>query len=232
MIERPILFSAEMVRAILARQKTQTRRVVRCSGARDATAWRFADGLWYPCADQLSRGILDPVGPGIRCPYGDPGDRLWVKETWACLGDQLTEEIGKPRVYRADADLVRDDSDDRVGWWLGDTFIECTARPFRWRPSLHMPRWASRITLEIVESRIERVQDITDEDAVAEGTPCRTCGRTIDGRSEADCECFHTTRNARAHFIELWDSINGKRPGCSWADNPWVWVISFRRRVQ
>ena len=217
--ERPILFSAEMVRAILAGWKTQTRRVVSCLDASHATAWRFHDGLWHPCADQLSRGILDPVGPGIRCPYGAPGDRLWVREAWAIsrIWDQ-----SRP------SEMPLDDSDRIPTWWRADGVSEESwANRGRWRQSIHMPRWASRITLEITDVRVQRLQDISEEDALAEGTPCWVCGRTIDGLSENDCECFHS-RRAVGSYQALWDSINGKRPGCSWADNPWVWIIHFR----
>ena len=155
----------------------------------------------------------DPTDSALRCPYGAPGDALWVRETWAPLGDILTEVIGRPRVFRADADLVRDDSGDRVGWWLGETFLEGSERPFRWRPSLHMPRWASRITLDVVSVRVERLQAISEADAEAEGVSADLESRTL----------------ARDAFRELWDSINGKRPGCSWDDDPWVWVVEFRR---
>lgn len=126
-------------------------------------------------------------------------------------------------MFRADADLVRDDSGDRVGWWLGETFLEGSERPFRWRPSLHMPRWASRIALDVVSVRVERLQAITEADAFAEGVeanPYVMCDGTTDEAMSI---------SARDNFRSLWDTINGKRPGCSWGDNPWVWVVEFRR---
>src|SRR5690606_15033102 len=167
-------------------------------------------------------GALVVDGEPIPCPCG-PGDRLWVRETWAPLGDQLTEVIGRPRVFRAEADLVRDDSGDRVGWWLGETFLEGSERPFRWRPSLNMPRWASRITLEVTEVRAERLHEITEADAISEGVaanPYVMCDGTVDELMSI---------SARDNFRALWDTINGKRPGCSWEANPWVWAVSFRR---
>src|SRR5690606_17555323 len=171
-------------------------------------------GVWGDYTDEAFHSL---------CPYGAAGTRLWVRETWAPLGDQLTEVTGRPRVFRADADLVRDDSGDRVGWWLGETFLEGSERPFRWRPSLYMPRWASRITLEVTEVRVQRLQEITEEDAIAEGVaanPYVMCDGTVDELMSI---------SARDNFRALWDTINGKRPGCSWKANPWVWVVEFRR---
>lgn len=209
MSERPILFSGAMVRAILAGRKAQTRRVIR---------------------PQPPHGVgRYPSDSALRCPYGEPGDLLWIRETWAPLGDKLTKVIGRPRVFRADADLVRDDSGDRVGWWLGETFLEGSERPFRWRPSLKMPRWASRITLEVTEVRVQRLQEITEEDAIAEGI------EELDGEIDEVALCAQAAsmgacaEDARAWFATLWQQINGKRPGCSWGDNPWVWAVSFRR---
>ena len=215
MSERPILFSSGMVRAILEGRKTQTRRVVRKSDRGEIAVSQNGTPVYVT-------GAPDDDGEPIPCPYS-PGDRLWVRETWAPLGDQLTEVIGRPRVFRAEADLVRDDSGDRVGWWLGETFLEGSERPFRWRPSLHMPRWASRISLDIVSVRVERLQAITEADAFAEGVeanPYVMCDGTTDEAMSI---------SARDNFRTLWDTINGKRPGCSWADNPWVWAVSFRR---
>jgi hypothetical protein len=131
------------------------------------------------------------------CTYGRIGDRLWVRETWN-RSEAVRPTIVEPIIYRADLAV------DGGPKWSA-----------RWRSPIHMPRWASRITLEVTAVRVERVQDITTEDATAEGV----------------CE-FNDCHAPMLHvslFGELWDSINGKRKGCAWADNPWVWVVSFRR---
>ena len=227
MRERPIIMGADSVRAILAGTKTQTRRVVKPQpeGIPSDVTWCSGDPhlreYWHPCNDQLSRGVLDAVGPGHRCPYGVVGDRLWVRETWAGL-DELADGTSPdpPQTigYRADhtavvfgADLVPRPADTRHWNWEHSSV--------RWRPSIHMPRWASRLTLEITSVRVERVQSITEADARAEG--CRvTYGGPLGTAVVAD---------ARDQFRGLWDSLNGARPGCSWADSPWVWCLSFRR---
>jgi len=197
MTERPILMSAPMVRALLAGRKAQTRRVVKHEHASEIEVWAW-NGVSWRFGVYGEGGVAADMG-GIQCPYGVPGGtRLWVRETWAKAG-----EVGDATEYRAD------NHDPSAG---------------KWRPSIHMPRWASRITLAVTAVRVERLQDISEADAVAEGTPCRTCGRHVDGHGEDDCECFHSTRVAVESYRSLWESING--PG-SWAANPWVWAISF-----
>ena len=181
MKERPIIFSGEMVRAILDGRKTQTRRVIK------------------PQPDHIhtfQKGILLPqIGDKeIRCPYGQPGDRLWVRETWAKNNPVLDAKV----CYRAD--LMSPD--------LG--------KP--WKPSIYMPRWASRITLEIVNVRVERVQEITEADVIAEGIGAFTLARGVLSDAPPD---------PRWKFIELWNSINANR-GYGWEINPWVWVIEFK----
>lgn len=187
--ERPILFSGEMVRAILGGHKTQTRRVVKPqphAGAR----W----GL---------QGWEDGHGCALRNPYGQPGDLLWVRETWAYNEAQGT-------IYAADGDTPDPDDNDGPERCRG-----------RWRPSIHMPRWASRITLEVVSVRVERVQSITHEDALAEGIE--------DAEPGADLRIAGLPYSfARTRFCLLWNSINAAR-GYSWEVNPWVWVVEFRR---
>ena len=194
---RPILFSAPMVRAILNGTKTQTRRAVKD---------RHIDAAPPACFFQWLRE---------RCPYGQPGDRLWVRETWQVVD-------GSERARR----IVTDPSPSR-GW------IEYAATvhpghepPPRWRPSIYMPRWASRILLEITAARVERLQDISGEDAVAEGI-----ARDGDGY-----ERFHVdpdaplgqsfTRNPVLAYRGLWEKINGVG---TWDANPLVWVIEFKR---
>lgn len=178
MSEHPILFSGEMVRAILEGRKTQTRRVITVPVS-DAHAGRphspmvKHNGDWYK--------------PHEWSPYGVPGDRLWVRETWA------KPYVNCDAVFRAD--------------YKGAGIL-------KWKPSIHMPRWASRITLDVVNVRVERVQDISEEDARAEGIDDGWLVR----------EQFP---EARIAYRYLWDSINAKR-GYGWATNPWVWVIEFK----
>jgi hypothetical protein len=162
---------------------------------------------WCQSADDLMRQAA--FDPAYKCPHGVVGDRLWVRETWAMEGTDGTSPL--PLQYRAD----RDD-------WLA-----CA----KWRPSIHMPRWASRITLEITAVRVERLQDITEEDAQKEGVESvlyreerfwRAYGHNpLPGGGE-----LTATRDAKRSFQTLWSSINGPD---SWASNPWVWVIEFRR---
>lgn len=190
--ERPILFSGEMVRAVLQGRKTQTRRVVT-----QAFSW----------INHLSRPVIDSGGYGVDlllCPYGEPGERLWVRESWATWKslDQC-----KPSGIVAGAG---------VQYLAGGTNIrghEVLCGRGKGRPSIFMPRWASRILLEVESVRVERVQDVSEEDAWAEGVVAR-------GTSRHDGE-------GRALFRRLWDSINKER-GYGWDENPWVWVVEFR----
>lgn len=216
--ERPILFSAPMVRAILSGAKTQTRRVVKFP------AWmQDADGGQSPEIPHQFDGYQDmiPVTAGhvesyCRCPYGKPGQRLWVRETWAPVSTfDPSPETGA--FYRADY------LDDPHG---PDGEKSPEGRYRTWKPSIYMPRWASRIDIEITGVRVERLQEISPEDAIAEGC----CPSQGSGFDDAD-----TLRRAaeivggpypRGVFADLWQSINGPD---SWAANPWVWVIEFRR---
>lgn len=193
MKERPILFSAPMVRALLAGTKTQTRRI--------AKPVRHPDlgNVYAPGALVLEhepQHVIDRC-----CPYGRPGDRLWVRETHNTHGGLAT--------YRADGD------------WIADYHREEPQQPrLRWVPAIHMPRTASRITLEITGTRVERLQDISEEDAKAEGAPGYEEG--LDAPPpDGDHEWSY-----RASFQRLWEQING--PG-AWAKNPWVWVVEFER---
>ena len=170
--ERPILFSAPMVRAILDGSKTQTRRVA-----------KEFNGM--PNLD----GILRRYPHQNGCPYGKPGDRLWVRETWAHERDGTGCPDDTGILYRA----------TDPGWDDEETGL-------RWRPSIYMPRRASRILLEITDVRVQRLQEIGDEDARAEG-----------------CEPFAYPRD---RFQGLWDTIHGSG---AWHANPWVWAITFRR---
>lgn len=200
MKERPILFSGPMVRAILDGEQTQTRRVVNPQPI-----------IWSDGVPGGKRLLFMAVG-GIdrarwRCPYGQPGDRLWVRETWTptLLADVPAIE------YRADG-LLRPVSFEQWKTVEAKTKEQAT----RLRPSIHMPRWASRLTLEITGIRVERVQEISEEDAKAEGVDWKMWEKGGE------------PLQARSPFRDLWDSINAKR-GFGWDVNPWVWVVSFRK---
>lgn len=215
MKERPILFSAPMVRAILDGSKTQTRRVVK--GA-EGSFWDHGKAVghspWKPAV--CSHGILwdDGAGhvseTGPRCPYGQVGDWLWVRETWRSFGDSAA--IRPPVPLSCQISYAADNSTRWCPVPVGAKGL--FPAELKNRPSIHMPRWASRITLEITEVRVERLQAITEADAQAEGISPHLLF-TERGR-EGLVPCFRT----------LWQSINGPE---SWEANPWVWVVSFRR---
>jgi len=191
MTTRPILFSAPMVRAILDGTKTQTRRIVK-SNYCQATEFKAMESNGEDYFAWFCSGF---DGYPIKCPYGKPGDQLWVRETFrlfdsstecACYDDcRCAKYHGKP-IYRA-----TDDTMDGP-----------------WKPSIFMPRWASRITLEVTGIKVERLQDISARDALGEGVG------------------HHTMGNPIVCYLSLWESING--PG-SWDANPFVWVIEFNR---
>jgi hypothetical protein len=211
--EHPILFSAPMVRAILDGHKTMTRRMV-----------KYSPMLGDP--DQWCGRIGEPefrriVGDYRRfCHYCQPGDRLWVRETWAVHSLQMEGQgTGYMLQWRADGatrEAAWDGGRVSQSGETGDDVLDCCRRQRDkgWRPSIHMPRWASRLTLAVTEILVERLQAISEEDAREEGaTPC-------------EHPMMHES-TYRRYFAGLWDQINGKRPGCSWADDPWVWVVSF-----
>ena len=199
MTERPILFSAPMVRAILDGRKTQTRRIVKPQPPAEAeSVFRQLysqqtpefDGAWQWWDGKPQTPITKP----LFCPYGAPSDTLWVRETWARHASGVD--------YAADFAAV---SRPQAG---------------PWRPSIHMPRWASRITLRIMDVRVERLQDITQQDAIAEGAP--ESHSSIDRISRH----FGYQDFSRSWFAQKWEEING--PG-AWDTNPWVWVVAFER---
>jgi len=193
---RPILFSGPMVRALLDGRKTQTRRVVKTKSHHQIEE-RDDGSLWPWMYD----GERD-ADAWMSCPYGQPGDRLWVRETWA-QPDRRSAGFG-PYIYAAD--------------WQ--------ERPkHHWNPSIHMPRLASRITLEVTGVRVERLQDITPCDAVAEGLQrLPASGRYVV--TNGDQYMGFASTSPVEIYRDLWESING--PG-SWNENPWVWVIEFKR---
>lgn len=214
MREHPILFSGPMVRAILLGQKTVTRRIVTpqpSAGGRPA-----GPGPWWSWEHDAGAHCTE----SRRCPYGATGDRLWVRETWNVgkwvSGDgyrvwfEPTPTIPKVRPPDVEIEYA---SDDSIPAMADDPPI--------FRPNIHMPRWASRITLTVESVRAERLHAIDEADAVAEGVESYHHGG-YDHEIDA-------TQPARTNFRRLWDGINGKR--APWASNPWVWRVQFRRET-
>lgn len=207
MKERPILFSAPMVRALLDGSKTQTRRIIKLPpapaalGAWEATTFGGENGGRTAAGQTVPEQAAiwhTRTGVTISCPHGAPGDHLWVRETWVCddyrvqAGSYLEVPGAREALfYRADNEQP----------------FEAPEGKF-WKPSIHMPRWASRILLEIVSVRAERLNDCSVEDALAEGIAHRTMN------------------DPRIEYQHLWDDINGTG---AWTANPWVWVVEFKR---
>ena len=198
MTERPIPFKGEMVRAILDGRKTQTRRVMKVQPWPDSlvTVEHYHPTVINRHGDmQPGKEIFgahwDDGEFGLRCPYGPPGDTLWVRETWAPLPGCVVLNVA---FYRADTIATPED--------------------VRWRPSIRMPRWASRITLRITDIRVERLQSVSHEDCEAEGCP----------GGHGSIPGYPYSATPREHFQTLWNKINGPD---AWDENPWVWVISF-----
>jgi hypothetical protein len=230
MKERPIPFSGEMVRAILEGRKTQTRRVLRKQPL-DILPMKIPNA-W------VTLQTRDPNhGQHIRCRFGVPGDQLWVRETWKIASFMEGEPVEFQ--YKADGAMAEENlcSDN---WeyedWYERVCIQSTDQlekmacpkdedgiyhwetgksPLPWRPSIFMPRWASRIQLEIVNIRVERVQEIKTKDIIAEGV-------------RPDEHYLGSANRYRHAFDYLWDSLNSKR-GFGWDVNPYVWVIEFKR---
>lgn len=238
--ERPILFSGPMVRALLEGRKSQTRRIVNPQPPSPEAVRKLAgdDYHWLAPERHTEHSVHRPVGPvwavrdlmgcepGLRSPFGVPGDRLWVRETFAIecnVEDNLPpHNDGRPirRYNYADGDdrweqthyrATDPDPDLCIADAFGDE--DCGVR---WKPSIHMPRWASRITLRVTSVRVERLQAITEDDARAEGVEPRTDGPLA--------------MTAVQRFTALWNEINGKR--APWSTSPWVWVVGFEREVQ
>jgi len=213
MKERPILFSAPMVRALLAGTKTQTRRIIKDQGLVEFD--EDGDGELIHHHSPRCPGYCD-YACDHRCPYGSPGDRLWVRETWYCdHRDCLSGPYVKPPTGEIDL-YYRADGEAR-------TQFEQLDPPDAniWKPSIHMPRWASRITLEITDVRVQRLQEISEEDAKAEGATLDKDGFPVAQRPLDDgYDC------CRDWYADLWDSINGAH---SWDANPWVWALTFKR---
>lgn len=215
--ERPILFRPELVRAIIEGRKRQTRRIIRWKPRVAGLNLHFS-GLTagHYCTDAPSSGwvLRSRDGRGtwndrtfpIHCPYGQPGDFLWVREAFALRLDIKEDDDGHSRArryvrYRADGGDLRDEF-HVYG---------------RWKPSIHMPRWASRLTIQVTNVRVELLKDITDGDVAAEGVTWNATGGPLTSRTRS----FATDA-----FSHGWDKINAKR-GFGWDVNPWVWVVEF-----
>ena len=211
MKERPILFAGPMVRAILDGRKTQTRRLMKPQPVgRAGVVWPAEDRwAWSSAAGQT---MIDERDAQCCCPHGYKRDRLWVRETFALAPLRTEPDPDDPDDWHP---VYRADGDERP--WLSSLDEEAREVKPPWKPSIFMPRWASRILLEITEVRVQRLQDITEADARAEGvTPAPFC------KSGRPSGMEHVEA-----FEDLWDEINGDR--ATWASNPWVWAISFRR---
>ncbi|WP_396122164.1 hypothetical protein [Escherichia coli] len=233
--ERGMIFNDEMVRAILERRKTQTRRIMKNQPAEvgpeaPVMVREIGAGFqWYGA---------DGVSSVFNCPFGIVGDRIWVRETWAILGNEdgcsvdwndnlcRGDEKNAARIYRASCEQkpgdyglwsIPDDAD-----WKPHTVNE--KFDGGWRPSIHMPRWASRILLEITNVRVERLNDISECDARDEGVP--PAGSLLPDHPGTFLTPKGDFAMAKVAFQRLWESIYGEE---SWNANPWVWVIEFKR---
>ena len=215
MKEYPILFNSEMIQALLAGKKTQTRRVLKKQPPEGYAPWSDYNDNGAPCKIFTKKGVEWVAGVQgwvSRSPYGCPGDQLWVRETFKRGHDSKDAAV----LYRADGHI-------RPG--LGDFEME------KWKPSIFMPREASRIQLEVTKVRLQHIQEISEEDAIAEGTTKfesvgddqRIAGSTWDSS--------HKTQKTHPYtvaYASLWDEINANR-GFGWATNPWCWAITFKR---
>lgn len=209
------MFSGPMVRAILEGRKTVTRRPIKPSMRGFDVSFELHqqdDGSWRPM-HTFDESCMDDQGTEhpVVCPFGKPGDRLWVRETWYC--DHF-EVMRGPYLKPADLD-VTEARDDGTLVYAADGLTPYEADQPVWKPSIHMPRWASRILLEVTDVRVERLQDISDNQARAEGYPASREAET--GGSDMDAWLW---------FRTLWGEINGRE---AFADNPWVWVVEFKR---
>lgn len=224
MKEHPILFSAPMVHAILEGRKTQTRRIVKPQPGQSATKAICVNGWWMWAPERRHfDGRMDDLISDKRCPYGEPGDWLWVREKHCFLDVMKSKVSGMSLGPQNDnarvpstwcLDIEYSDGTEHSATVEGEQPKQTRQRgECRWRPGIHMPRWASRITLEVTGVRVERLQEISEQDAREEG--CQN-PPTFQG----------VLSNGKNWYMRLWDEINGKRT--PWASNPWVWVIEFK----
>jgi hypothetical protein len=221
--ERPILFSAPMVRAILEGKKTQTRRLVKPQPVGgDTIVSKGMEPGWM--VGQLRDS--ENAWRDLRCPYGQPGDRLWVRETWS----PHTAEKGIRYAVFKDGGQQYEDGVYAPGL---KEYAPGAFHRVKWKPSIHMPRWASRLSLGVTSVRVERLQDITEADAIAEGATFTDFGKDRWGNQHPGwtmeppaLDQVHCLGGARWAFANLINKINGPE---TWDANPWVWVVEFRR---
>ncbi|HHQ2982797.1 TPA: hypothetical protein ACSPO3_000733 [Klebsiella pneumoniae] len=210
-----MIFNSEMVRAILDGRKTQTRRIMKIQPEHSGLGLRRVidskngsdDGKYFWSSSDACG--LKARSKSFACPFGAVGDRIWVRETWAEAGASAPDL----KLYRANYPEHVPSIYENVP----------PAEEIRWTPSIHMPRWASRILLEITDVRVERLNAISEEDARAEGIidgGCLNCGET------EPCGLANPEPDATDAFAYLWQSIYGQE---NWNANPWVWVIEFKR---
>ncbi|MGH1594083.1 hypothetical protein ACRBEJ_08670 [Yersinia proxima] len=226
--ERPILFNAEMVNAILSGRKTQTRRIIANTGADNCIPLqkrtKTKDGIYTHVTDAPAYGL---------CPLGKVGDQLWVREAYRMAksldahSPSVVAELSLNAGYKKPWAPIQLEADGtRIGKWAGFDTPPVLTEAGKLRPSLHMPRWASRINLLITGVRVERLQDISEQDAMSEGIDADCLAESQD---HYDCIADHNMTGrptARGYFSNLWQSIYGEE---SWEANPWVWVIEFER---
>lgn len=211
--ERPILFNREMVRSVLSGIKTQTRRLINpqpISPGQGAYFDAYNGGPQWNWWAQDNKQYLSQI---IRCPFGKPNDRLWVRETWMHIDDEgdKFDGLGTQIYYRAEQSK--------------NSLEYARTQSLAWHPSIHMPRWASRILLEVTGVHVERVQDITEENAKNEGV-----GLYFEDGSSGWGQYDSTHPSDYSHrwgFKRIWDDLYSERN--SWGLNPWVWVIEFKR---
>ncbi|MEH8990327.1 morphogenetic protein [Klebsiella quasipneumoniae subsp. quasipneumoniae] len=220
MTERGMIFNAEMVRAILDGRKTQTRRIMNEQPVLNGNFYEVFGSAW-------SKGMTSiPAVPGhslsTRCPFGAVGDRIWVRETARCewqRGDFKDAAFETGVTYKADGERQSFRSAEQHKTFPRRS--HAANGDLAWHPSIHMPRWASRILLEITDVRVERLNAISQEDAQAEGMELTGWRPTY-----SDPDSGGKVMTPYDNFAELWSSIYGDE---SWKANPWVWVISFKR---
>lgn len=226
---RPILFSAPMIRALLDGRKTQTRRLAKFE-PREGVNLGFS-GIVADCLTPETWALVSRGAGGcwnertrpLRCPYGSPGDLLWVRETWAAVWKTAFPPDDPRDVnieYRADTRA------NYPGNWEDEEARGNPDAP-KWRPSIFMPRRASRLTLELTDIRVERLRNISETDAIAEGYP-PSCWAPDFSKVPHLESLPHGRLSAVAWYRALWDQINGAG---AWNSNPWVWALSFRVRA-
>lgn len=203
MKERPIIFNTEMVKAVLSGNKTQTRRVIKNYDHYACLTGDCPHDKQIEC-DRVMREMS---------PYGQAGNRLWVRETFYEAFKKTEDSSGC--IYLAD-----------YGFDIGLVSYEEAKHSWSWRPSIHMPRWGSRINLEIINVKVEQIQNISEDDAKAEGVKWNQKVEHIlwDWGYKRGIKL---SNDSLVNFYDLWDSINEKR-GYGWSKNPWVWVVEFK----